>query len=1421
MLDGRAADADAKALALADLKAQVASVDDGVLLQDIVERMIRRAHADLLNLAETLPSQGDLERKEALMKYSLTTRQQLIKLLVLLRWSKVAEDVQQVQNLHAFVDGQDMCFKAAADGLYAIHAEMRNARLPKIIKKEIIPSEPLSQSEINDTVEFLNGVIRGRLFAHEVIPKPFRRNLAIEKGCVTFRVENEFEVALTLDGEDLTHPWRIIELTILVKSSSEEYEGITSLHEYQVKTVVENAASLLFVVPPGFKPEAPHLEPIRSSHMPLVKLYDYMNFFCLKLQLEILRSQVVFLSRSRWRDQLAVDFAKDPDAFLRIQYWTARSARDDSNGLNILELRIESSVIHVDAVASAAVEAVDKEVAESYTYGYHLGPSRRIVARSYTETSVTDNNGKISVVRSDIVDPSTGETLSLELDPSLDIEVLLLKAAGFQASCTTKRLRVALLGGGGSAPLSGGAPPRAGLFSEGDVVLVEPATPTDSPALEVTYRLGRTLRIAVDVRTGRILVSDASPAAATVLAVASAGFAGAGDGALVQRLRDVEASLNRNPDSILSSLAGLTFTTLIDRLESLSIVVGFRPHRTVPVSKEQLKKLHDPVPEHLIYFDFEGAGDAFVLAIAVASADFWKDSVGLRKGGGSVPVFRVWVMITRASANNPNSFDLETAAALKRSDLGIRSTSGAGDSNDWGSVDSDDLAALFAFSRKQAAYSQITSDLKYDNVPFSYVFKRREVPFAKLREGSIAAESPLIVISADTLWYRLMLSDANAAEANGLDMRVLKSKAFALSLFGSLKILVTEGEAVPDDDVVMLATSGEALAASKCGLVARLKIPAVLARTGEVDDGNVHLDSKTSELVFEFSDVRNAVKVLLARCRCYMALGLLATHLRRRQSWVDGKGLQINWDLKSLSILCLENPGGGVGCHQLRIGWEDAVSNVAGVGTSPYRGGAPAVGRRLTVKYIVEWKVMSERATKFLDALSRHLGAFVGMHADGLFSRLQPLVYHLIDIELQRNFPPVTLPYAELAADGTPVPSVDDRHVDLIALSASSVRLEVGHYAADFTLLPDGAISLFDAADTITPPIPWSPPPKPENPNNTLSAAVMAAATEAWNNAMEPWRRRIPYFSDMTETRVNYASLVSQIASPIDQPDCPGASVLPLPHGVIFSAHVLAGAIARTEAHLNKLDSLHFVNGLVKKLQGNRIRGPAMFEPENLRIMYQTDSQVVAGFTGGTDQPLKVRMALKDQEQVAGQPTRNAAFKEDLQNLCTKVHGALQMAPDARLYLKRVFDLTALPMDVLKDLILVCKLEKKTNPVTFLVEWDLLSTIIDMNFTRISLVIHVKPKAEPDAPATPVRLITSYTNGAVAVVREDGAPSEDDFTAVAVLTPEARARLQVSAMGVGLSKAVATASLNAIAPDKGGPGKLFAMTKYLCTKGPT
>lgn len=81
-----------------------------------------------------------------------------------------------------------------------------------------MPLEPLVGSERKTTLLRLNQIIQHRLVTGHPLPQQMC-NFKIANGRVQFRVEQEFEVGLTLMGDAADIPWRMLEIEILVEDN--------------------------------------------------------------------------------------------------------------------------------------------------------------------------------------------------------------------------------------------------------------------------------------------------------------------------------------------------------------------------------------------------------------------------------------------------------------------------------------------------------------------------------------------------------------------------------------------------------------------------------------------------------------------------------------------------------------------------------------------------------------------------------------------------------------------------------------------------------------------------------------------------------------------------------------------------------------------------------------------------------------------------------------------------------------------------------------------------------------------------------------------------------------------------------------------------------------------------------------------------
>lgn len=83
-------------------------------------------------------------------------------------------------------------------------------------------------AEKKTTLQRLNQVIQHRLVSGDLMPQ--MRKFKIDTGRVTFRVDKEFDVSLTLMGDGPNVPWRLLDIEILVEDRDTGCEWQTGIH---------------------------------------------------------------------------------------------------------------------------------------------------------------------------------------------------------------------------------------------------------------------------------------------------------------------------------------------------------------------------------------------------------------------------------------------------------------------------------------------------------------------------------------------------------------------------------------------------------------------------------------------------------------------------------------------------------------------------------------------------------------------------------------------------------------------------------------------------------------------------------------------------------------------------------------------------------------------------------------------------------------------------------------------------------------------------------------------------------------------------------------------------------------------------------------------------------------------------------------
>ncbi|EDO35223.1 predicted protein [Nematostella vectensis] len=276
-------------------------------LSMLIDFLLQKTYHELTVLSELLPRKPDIERKIEIVQFASRTRQQFVRLLALVKWAGGAKGVAKCQAISTFLDQQSMVFVDTADMLARMARETlvqarlptfclpaavdvlttgTYQRLPTCIRDKIVPPDPLSLSEKNKTLQRLNEVIQHRLVLARIPPQ--MASLKIADGCVTFHVDNEFEVSLTLMGDDPALPWRLLSINILVEDI-ETGDGKPLVHQMQY----------------------------------IFRRY-FFNYcpdsFCLSLQLQVLHFQAKQLIHERWHENVKIE-SYAVGKTLTLSYW--------------------------------------------------------------------------------------------------------------------------------------------------------------------------------------------------------------------------------------------------------------------------------------------------------------------------------------------------------------------------------------------------------------------------------------------------------------------------------------------------------------------------------------------------------------------------------------------------------------------------------------------------------------------------------------------------------------------------------------------------------------------------------------------------------------------------------------------------------------------------------------------------------------------------------------------------------------------------------------------------------------------------------------------------------------------------------------------------------------------------------------------
>lgn len=259
-------------------------------------------------------SPESLEKKRLLLEFIQNLHTKWVKALVITEWSRKAETVGRIIDLKLHIEQQLALFTQHLMALADVKKQLIFARLPSPDLKtalEVLSSgevswmpelgyiepPPPSPDEQLRWMENLDTLLSVRLTLDEYEKIPYHfKNYSIASGRVTFRVEGEFEVDLTIADEDSEKQFWFIDFRFMFRPAPAELSE-------RLRLFLEDKVN----------------EALATDG--LTGCYKFLHGFTLTHQITEFTRQALELSRSRWVDSLKVERL---NRAMSIQYWQSR-----------------------------------------------------------------------------------------------------------------------------------------------------------------------------------------------------------------------------------------------------------------------------------------------------------------------------------------------------------------------------------------------------------------------------------------------------------------------------------------------------------------------------------------------------------------------------------------------------------------------------------------------------------------------------------------------------------------------------------------------------------------------------------------------------------------------------------------------------------------------------------------------------------------------------------------------------------------------------------------------------------------------------------------------------------------------------------------------------------------------------------------
>ncbi|KAK4054165.1 mediator complex subunit [Microbotryomycetes sp. JL201] len=548
-----------------------------VPLSFVVERIAAHAFAELANLTETLPHQDDATKKRAIVDYVLQTRRQVLKLLVLVRWSSQAQSVAKSMDIVGFLARQNFEFDNAVTSLTEIKsmlagARVRNydiptalsvlttgtyTRLPSAIKEGFLAPEKLNDQDVLDTLAQVDDVLRWRLACVESLPIQMRR-YRIHDGRATFRVNNLWEADFTYGGDSgsETGQWYLLSLKFLFRVSDARGAWSDTPTGPMRQHIIELCNRELARRKPPDQASSMLVEPSATGtamDRPFFRSFDFIQNLVLSYQLESMYSQAQRLAATQWSGTIQVELGSDRK-LMSLRYWCPQR-QDPPPGAKqpVLPASQSTSLLEISTSVIGGAASSKSACACENTLDQLLAGGQSDVADTVQVAWKPDLAAALEIDKVDLI-----------LGSDHDLETLLKRVTGAHARACLAYLYDIVAK---EAPVL-------------DLELVQVASAEDDDDTVPTMRINlygeHFVLLTVSPMTGHVELK----AVGEISAIRET------------RLRGASDKIDRERRSVAETLLRVRSSTILDDVDSRAAYLGFQTSRRMPLRSVDIARLN-------------------------------------------------------------------------------------------------------------------------------------------------------------------------------------------------------------------------------------------------------------------------------------------------------------------------------------------------------------------------------------------------------------------------------------------------------------------------------------------------------------------------------------------------------------------------------------------------------------------------------------------------------------------------------------------------------------------------------------------------------------------------------------------------------------------------------------------------------------